>query len=35
VSPWCVEQVAALAAVEVAPGRFKPGDASDLPPAAR
>ena len=35
VSPWCVEQVAALAAVEEAPGRFTPGVASDLPPAAR
>ncbi len=35
VSPWCVEQVAALAAVEEAPGRFTPGEASDLPPAGR
>jgi isopentenyl-diphosphate delta-isomerase len=35
VSPWCVEQVAALAAVEETPGRFRPGAASDLPPAGR
>lgn len=35
VSPWCVAQVAALAAVEEAPGRFTPGSAADLPPAAR
>ena len=35
VSPWCAEQVAALAAVEEQPGRFSPGAAADLPPAAR
>ena len=34
VSPWCVEQVAALAAVEELPGRFTPGSDLDLPPAA-
>lgn len=35
VSPWCVEQVAALAAVETAPGRFRSADAEQLPAAAR
>lgn len=35
VSPWCVQQVAALAAVEERPGRFAPGSAADLPPAAQ
>lgn len=34
VSPWCVQQVAALAAVEERPGRFTPGSDLDLPPAA-
>lgn len=34
VSPWCVQQVAALAAVEEQPGRFTPGSVADLPPAA-
>jgi isopentenyl-diphosphate Delta-isomerase len=35
VSPWCVEQVVALAAAETAPGRFTPASYDDLPPAAR
>jgi isopentenyl-diphosphate delta-isomerase len=35
VSPWCVEQVAALAAVEERPVQFTPGSAADLPPAAQ
>lgn len=35
VSPWCVEQVAALAAVEEGPGLFTPGSDADLPPAAQ
>lgn len=35
VSPWCVEQVAALAAVEERPALFMPGSAADLPPAAQ
>lgn len=35
VSPWCVEQVAALAAAEVSPGRFAAASADDLPAAAR
>ncbi len=34
VSPWCVQQVRALAAVEEEPGRFARA-AGDLPPAAR
>jgi isopentenyl-diphosphate Delta-isomerase len=34
VSPWCVEQVAALAAVEERPGRFTPGSPAHLPPGA-
>lgn len=34
VSPWCVEQVAELAAVEISPGRFAAGSPHDLPPAA-
>jgi isopentenyl-diphosphate delta-isomerase len=35
VSPWCVEQVIALAAAETAPGRFATASYDDLPPAAR
>lgn len=35
VSPWCVEQVAALAAAEEAPGRFGTAPADELPEAAR
>ncbi len=35
VSPWCVEQVAALTGVESAPGRFAAASYDDLPPAAR
>jgi isopentenyl-diphosphate Delta-isomerase len=35
VSPWCVEQVVALAAAETAPGRFATASYDDLPPAAR
>jgi isopentenyl-diphosphate Delta-isomerase len=35
VSPWCVEQVAALAEREEAGGRFATATPADLPPAAR
>lgn len=35
VSPWCAEQVAALAGRELTDGRFAPADPTDLPPAAR
>jgi isopentenyl-diphosphate delta-isomerase len=35
VSPWCVEQVAALAGVETSPGRFAAASYDELPPAAR
>lgn len=35
VSIWCAEQVAELAAREVADGRFIPGILDELPPAAR
>jgi isopentenyl-diphosphate delta-isomerase len=35
VSPWCVDQVAQLAARETAPARFAPADAAELPAAAR
>jgi isopentenyl-diphosphate delta-isomerase len=35
VSPWCVEQVAALAGVETSPGVFAAASYDELPPAAR
>lgn len=35
VSPWCTQQVTALAAVEMSPGRFASGSPEELPIAAR
>ncbi|MGN6575915.1 MAG: isopentenyl-diphosphate Delta-isomerase [Nocardioides sp.] len=35
VSPWCIEQVAALSGVEGEPGRFAAASYDELPPAAR
>jgi isopentenyl-diphosphate delta-isomerase len=35
VSPWCGQQVAALATVETAPAQFRPGSPDLLPMAAR